>query len=93
MNNSFGTEILLAEEKFKKKVHKVFPLEGKLTNRLNSLIMNFIDVWWLLKEPFLLSLDRLLAAGILRHCFCSLTHCVLGKLTGQEQADCRLDFT
>ena len=32
MNNSFGTEILLAEEKFKKKVHKVFPLEGKLTN-------------------------------------------------------------
>ena len=30
MNNSFGTEILLAEEKFKKKVHKVFPLEGKL---------------------------------------------------------------
>jgi len=55
--------------------------------------MIFIDIWWLLKEPFLFSLHRLLAAGILGYCFCTLAHCVLGQLTRQEQPDCRLDLT
>lgn len=61
----------------------------------HSLVMIFIYIWWLLKEPFcvLRSNNTLLAARVLGDRLCSLTHSVLSQLTGQQQPNGRLYLT
>ena len=54
--------------------------------------MNFIDMWWLLKEPFLCFCFSLLAAGVLGHCLGALADGVFGQLTRQQQSNRCLDL-
>ena len=59
------------------------------------LVIAFCNIWWLLKEPFVLAVNprvSLLAAGVLGNSFGSFTDGVFGQFTGQKQPDGGLDL-
>lgn len=66
----------------------------EINNELGLLVMIFIDIWWLLKEPFLIVWlwSTLLATGVLGYGFSSLAHSMLWQFTGQKKSHSRLDL-
>ena len=62
--------------------------------RNDSVGHGFCDIWWLLKEPFVLAVNSvsLLAACVLGHCLGSFTDGVFGQFTGQKEPDGGLDL-